>query len=252
VYTPQYNYLGRNILVSGSEALSGNLNFAPIFQSFTGGYTPESLQYPGGFPPDIYPPAMGSGSDGSILIQWRDSSPDNVFTKINDSSPTNPPVGTATSADFKLNAEIDAGAGADFTVRFAIQRFSTSNLLSDRVILMEIDSDTTTGKATFNNVLGFYNGINGMSGAGAPFATRLYFEIKNNGNTDLDYTFKVDSLQMQLTYISTSGNTTTLPGLGQYQEIMRGGAGANNEFQFGNPTNVALANLSTDYYAECV
>ncbi len=236
---------------SGSDALDGNLNFGAVFSFFVGGYTPEFLEYTGGVP-GLNPPDMGPSFDGSILIQWLDTTPNSVFRKINDSSPSNPSVGTATSADFKLNAEIDAGAGADFTVRFAIQRFSTLNLLSDRVILMEIDSDTTTGKATFNNALGFYNGINGMSGVGAPFATRLYFEIKNNGNTDLDYTFKVDSLQMQLTYISTSGNTTTLPGLGQYMEIMRGGAGANNEFQFGNPTNVALASLSTDYYAECV
>jgi len=236
---------------SGSEVLNGNLNFGAVFQSFTGGYTPVFLEYTGGVP-NLQAPDMGHEYDGSILIQWRDSSPDSVFQQINDSSPNNPPVGTATSADFKLNAEIDAGAGANFSVRFAIQRFSTSNILDDRVILMEVGSDTTTGKATFNNELGLYTGIAGMSGAGDPFATRLYFEIKNNGNTDLDYTFKVDSLQMQLNYISTSNNSTTLPDLGQYKEIMRGGAGANNEFQFGNPTNVALSNLSTDYYAECV
>jgi hypothetical protein len=222
------------------------------------GYNPESLQAPATNdspnPPYVDAPTMGSGSDGSIMIQWNgDDGGNNRGVSVGIAESTG--FTEYTNIQFLLSCKIEATTNANFEVEFVQQRwYPTINGYLDEYqnVLYEFESDTSTGIAELNNNTIFWNDINGAINDPSStidwYYSRFFFRIKNNETSTINYTFEVSDFSCKINYVYQNQNRT-FPTNGTFVKIFDGFFTGDG---YQNGTNKALPSGIADYYNQCV
>ena len=206
---------------SGSDALTDNTDFLVSFSTQDWFQSFSFLNYTGGSVPN-----MGATYDGSIKLDVSSLEQSMELTS-QDGWEGRPWY--LTTIKSKVNFDIYSTDTSDsFSVRVVAQPWNGSNTLGTAIPLSPT-INSINGVINVNNLQlsDFTEELPGNPSNNTPYV-RIFFEIKNNGDEDIDYIFELDSFKFNMLFENQSGDLLEYPASNSYTPAffgVQGGGG---------------------------